>query len=108
MTISDDEFDLRMLESLTEESEQPLQWFWMSFAQNNKCVGIILTKQHGPMHATRATHRMKINPGGDIMFIPYDDRIKNEAARELVEQHANKLLTIEEAQRLDVVLMAMN
>jgi hypothetical protein len=60
------EWKARRAQILTDELSQPLRWFYLSFADDDGFRGAAIVEAHGPAHALQLTHRLGINPGGEI------------------------------------------
>ena len=83
------EFVDNVLRGLGKELEQNPRkiWMFLSFADNDGFKGGAIVKAHGIIDASLTTHRMKINPGGQMACNPIPDR-------ELPpEEYRNRLLT---------------
>lgn len=62
-------------------------WWWLSFADTSGFLGGVLIKASGFATAIQMTHKLGINPGGEVKGVPMET-IPHEH-----EQHANKLLS---------------
>jgi hypothetical protein len=90
-----DQFAQNMLVALGKELEaQPEKvWVYASFADEEKgFLGAAIVQAHGIVDASLATHRMKINPGGQMMCVPIPE--ENLPS----EKYRNRLLTCEQVQ----------
>lgn len=75
----------RRAQILTDESQQPLRWFWLSFAEG-RFLGAAIVQAQGAMHAIEKAHRLGINPGGEVASweLPPDVTIPDEAQDRLL------------------------
>lgn len=80
------EFDAKTAELVAEETDQPLQWFWLSFADKEGFKGVIVIQAQGIMTALFKCSAMNINPGGQVqsISIPTGQYIPNEAKNRLL------------------------
>jgi len=91
---NENEADERWQELLKEEAARnETAYYWLSFADTEKPVGqrftgVIVTEALGFIHAVDKTHKMGINPGGEVLgdaYIPpagineFKDRLLQEA-----------------------------
>lgn len=61
------EWKARIARMLADEEGQPMRWWFLSFAAPGKSLGAVLVEARGPTSALRLTHRLGINPGGQVM-----------------------------------------
>ena len=47
------------------------QWVWMSFADEFGFKGVVIIQALDVVEAARLTHKMGINPGGEIMCFSF-------------------------------------
>lgn len=79
---------------LNDEAKNPLQYLFLSFVSDHIFLGGIIVKTHGLAHAIRDTHRMGINPGGEVLAtVITDDMVPDES-------FMNRLLTRAEIEAL--------
>ena len=74
---------------------------WMSFADPDKpkgeqFLGVIVTRCLGPTDAMAKTHRLGINPGGEIQFSRVDPD-------DIAPEHFDVLLSEEDLRKADYV-----
>jgi hypothetical protein len=48
------------------ESQQPLAWWYLSFAEPRKWKGAVIVQARGIMGAVAEANRLGINPGGEV------------------------------------------
>lgn len=58
---------------LLEEHNQPLRWFYLSFAEDEKFNGAVVIKAHGIGDACMKCHQLGISPGGEVLGFPIPD-----------------------------------
>lgn len=56
-----------------EEANEPLKWFYCSFATEHKFLGGVFVQAHGVLDAATRTHWMGINPGGEMAALEIPD-----------------------------------
>jgi hypothetical protein len=88
------EWKARRAQILTDELSQPLRWFYLSFADDDGFRGAVIIEARGQAHALQATHKLGINPGGQVMTW----EIREGAP--LPEAVKNRLLSKEDLDRL--------
>src|SRR5271155_5554342 len=101
--LTKDEFEKRTVQILTEESSDPVAWWWLSFADRSRpdgsqFLGACLVKARGFLGAVMAAKIMGLNPGGEVKGIgpiPEDSDIR--------PGWADRLLTREECVEFDRV-----
>jgi hypothetical protein len=78
MTLTDDEFTKRTAEVLAQESLEPTQWFYLSFAGEEGFRGACIVEANGILSAVLHCNILGINPGGEVMAIPVpEDQVKD-------------------------------
>jgi hypothetical protein len=92
-------------EALVSEIGQPEQWWWLSFADGrlpagSQFLGVAIVKAPGLSWATRRTHELGINPGGEVVALQFPDwasppdgftdRLLTRAEAESMEAHFDK------------------
>lgn len=84
------EWKARRAQILTDESQQPLRWFYLSFVNENGFAGAAIVEAKGMAHAIEKAHALGINPGGEVAGceVPQDALIP--------EQAKNRLLSLNE------------
>jgi hypothetical protein len=90
------EWKARRAQILTDELSQPLRWFYLSFADDQAFRGAAIVEAHGPAHAMELTHRLGINPGGQVAAWELPEQI----AATLPAEAKNRLLNKPELERL--------
>lgn len=60
----------RIAELLREECREPLQWWYLSFADAHGSNGNVLVEARGFTSAIAMCSILKINPGGEAMGVP--------------------------------------
>lgn len=61
------EWHARRNRLLADEASQPEQWWYLSFATKEKgWLGAVIVKARGMTTAIQLSHRMGINPGGEV------------------------------------------
>ena len=75
MTLSPEQFHARTQELLLEEANEPLRWWYLSFA-DDKFIGVVVTKARGIISARMNCARLGINPGGQLMAVTIPDECK--------------------------------
>ena len=70
-----------------------MNWWWLSFATDDECLGIAIVEAMGMIDATKKCHRLGINPGGQVMgFL-----VPEESYEEMFSMYEpDKLITVEE------------
>ena len=104
--LTDEEFKKRTIEVLTEESSEPLAWWWLSFADGERpkgqqFLGACLVQAQGLLGATLAARLLGLNPGGEVKGvgpIPTDT--------EFPPGWTNRLLNREECAEFDRLMSA--
>jgi hypothetical protein len=92
------EFEARTQELLSQESEQPYQWWYCSFADDahGGFLGAVILQAHGVVECAIRARSLNANPGGELMAIPIPP--ENEAI--LPEQrYRNRLLSLKEVKK---------
>ncbi len=70
--LTEDEFEKRtVVDVLTEESTEPVAWWWLSFADGSlptgqQFLGACLVQARGFLGATLVARMMGLNPGGEV------------------------------------------
>ena len=64
------QFKQRMAEVLRAELDQPERWHYVSFA-DREFLGAVVIKAHGTTDAVRLCHMLNINPGGQVLCVPW-------------------------------------
>lgn len=67
------EWKARVDRILAQELKTPERLFYLSFADENGWRGAIVTLAHGITDAMQKTHRLNINPGGEVACWPIPD-----------------------------------
>ena len=62
------QFRNRIAEVTAEKLAQPERWMYLSFA-DEKFNGVVVIMAHGIVDAISKTHRLGINPGGQVMCV---------------------------------------
>jgi hypothetical protein len=81
------EWHARIAELLLEEASEPEQWWYLSFVKDDKFAGAAIVRGRGITSAVQRSHRLRLNPGGEVMAFPVGDKPK---------YPVNKLLSKEE------------
>jgi hypothetical protein len=76
---------------LAEEAAPQPAWYWLSFidpdrAQGTRFLGVAIVHADGHMSAIDRTHRLNINPGGEVACYRLPDDFV------VAPEHRNKLL----------------
>jgi hypothetical protein len=81
------EWQARYAQLLTDELSQPLRWFYLSFA-DEQFLGAALVEAQGFAHAIKLTHKLGINPGGEVLSheVPTSVKIPEEAKNRLLSK----------------------
>jgi hypothetical protein len=81
------EWKARRAQNLTEESGKPLRWFYLSFA-DERFLGAAIVEAPGELHAIEITHRLGINPGGEVAVfaVPEGKPVPDEAKWRLLSR----------------------
>ena len=71
-------FRERLREHLDEVRDQPIRWWWLSFADpkrpaGEQFLGVAIVQGLDVVTAALVAHRLGINPGGQVAGIPLDD-----------------------------------
>jgi hypothetical protein len=61
---------LRVAALVAAEATNDTEWWWLSFANDEEFLGLVLIKAGGLMSAVSATHMLGINPGGQVAGWP--------------------------------------
>jgi hypothetical protein len=67
-------FQQRVAELTKQELNEPERWHYMSFA-DKVFRGVVIMLGHGVTDCVSRTHRMGINPGGEVLCVPMPDEI---------------------------------
>jgi hypothetical protein len=62
----------RVAALLLAEEAEPEGWWYLSFATSEGFLGGVFVKARGPATANRRTHRLGVNPGGEVMMCKLD------------------------------------
>ena len=91
--LSESQVQQRIGERLSEEVEAgKSELWWLSFAAEDGFRGVIITEALGLSHALQKTHRLGINPGGQVQALP----VPCDADRKFLDKkHHDKLLSRE-------------
>ena len=104
MTLSDEEseFLFRTGEELGKELKNPLVWWYLSFSEPKKFLGVVVLEAHGIVHASMKANAMKINPGGQMIgaVIPPEVPLPLAADRNRILSRADVLRIWPDARRL--------
>jgi hypothetical protein len=79
---------------IMEEMRLPLQWWWLSFADETGFLGAAIIQAGGIIEAASTAERLGCNPGGQVLAYPIADfDLPPEEHRErlLGEPEANEL-----------------
>ena len=77
--MNEEEVRKRMLTMLAEEREtKPLAWWWLSFCDANlpkgtQFLGACIVRAHGMTDAILQSHRLGLNPGGEVLTVQARD-----------------------------------
>jgi len=74
-----------------------LKWFWLSFAEPGKFLGGVVTQATSLKEAIVKTHKLGINPGGEIQSM----EVRPEFLKNLESFPKDKLMTKEEIEAID-------
>lgn len=85
----------RMTRLLAEERRNDLSWWWCSFVGPEGFRGVVVVEARGMLSAVQWTHKLGVNPGGDVQIVS----LKEPPAPE----YRNRLLTRDECALADVV-----
>ncbi len=82
-----------------EEALQPEMVFWISYAdgtlpEGQQFLGVVITKCQGVIDASSKTHRLGINPGGEMLSM----EIPEQVAAHIPAKYFARLLSREEAE----------
>lgn len=98
LTPGSPEWHERAKKLLTEESEQSMRWFYLSFADDNGFLGAIYIEARGFVSAVEMTKFLGINPGGEVMgvevpveYLPPEDKREILLSKEDMEKCFGKL-----------------
>ncbi len=94
------EWHRRVEALLIEEARQPMGLWYLSFAEPGKFNGGVFVEARGHTSALRESHRLGINPGGQVLHFP----ILPVVAFRIPQTLRNKLLTRLELDELDRTL----
>lgn len=64
---------------LAEEAVEPETWWWLSFADDTGFRGGVMTRARGVVSAIQKTHRLGINPGGEVASTQLPDEAIQDA-----------------------------
>lgn len=97
----------KYLSMLREESELPLEQWWLSFCDPNlpegtQFLGAVCIDARGVADATHRVNMMGLNLGGEIMFVKIPD------GKRVREDYCNRVLNKEEAYNAPAVDVEMN
>ena len=89
--MSREERNKRFNDRLDEEVAHEDVCMWMSFCDTEKpkgqqFIGVVITRAKGMAHAIDKTHRLGINPGGEVMSYETNPD-------DIASEHFDKLLT---------------
>ena len=70
--LTPEQFRSRTQELLLEEANEPLRWWYLSFA-DKKFIGAVVIQARGIISARIGCARLGINPGGQLVAIPIPD-----------------------------------
>jgi hypothetical protein len=89
------EWKARRAQILTDELTEPLRWFYLSFADDERFRGAVIVEAHGVAHAIELTHKLGINPSGEVAVfeVPEGAPLPPDAAK-------NRLLSKRDLDRL--------
>lgn len=79
-----------------------MTWWWLSFAdgkrpRGDQFLGACLVQASDGIDAVRTTHRMGLNPGGEVLFLP----VESAKVDRVPERYRNRLLTRAECEQMD-------
>lgn len=60
------EWKARRAQILTDESRQPLRWWYLSYADDEEFRGGAILEAHGEIHAIELAQRLNLSPGGQV------------------------------------------
>jgi len=81
-----EQFNTRVRHLLKQESHNTPQLWYLSFA-DKKFLGVVILRAKGLVHANLLSHRLMVNPGGQMMGVPLDRGTK------IPKKYLNRLLT---------------
>jgi hypothetical protein len=99
-------FEKRTLEILAEEVQQAQRWQWLSFADDEGFLGVVIVRARGLLDAVTEVNRRNLNPHGEVACTEIPDDLEAGHLR-LIEDHSYRLLDQEEATKLDESLTAL-
>src|ERR1017187_10336159 len=59
---------------IAEERRHSPRWFYLSFATDYEFLGAAIARANGLLTAVQRTTDLGINPGGEVMCIPFNRR----------------------------------
>lgn len=100
--LNEDEIRDRMAKRyIQEQMDDKESYWWMSFVDPDKeegkrFTGVIIVKALGISHALIKTHKLKINPGGEVKFVEIPLHDKN-----IKTHHLDRLLQKDELEKIN-------
>jgi hypothetical protein len=82
-------------ELLREEQRQPIQWWYVSFA-DDASHGVVIIEAHGLMDALEKCRALNIVPRGEVLGAPMPD----EVLAQVPQASRGRLLSSEELSRI--------
>lgn len=76
-------------------------WYYMSFANNEEFLGALIIEADNEFDMMIKSHLSGHNPGGEIQFLT----IPEEAIDKLPDKYKDRLLTREEVEEMDRVML---
>lgn len=86
----------RMRSLLAAEAGNPPIWWWLSFADDDGFRGACLVKAGGMLSAVAESHRLRINPGGQVLAVAVPSGV------DIPSAFVNRLLDKAEAESDDL------
>jgi hypothetical protein len=82
------EWKARRAQILTDELGQPLRWFYLSFAGDDRFNGAVIVEAPGEMHALERVHKLGISPGGQVAIfaVPEGKHVPDAAKNRLLSK----------------------
>src|SRR5882757_8448087 len=90
--------EARAAEVFAEEATEPVEWWWLSFAdpelpEGSQFLGVVIIEARGMMGAVTLATMLGLNPGGEIQGVTLPDEV------EVPADWTCRLLTKAEAER---------
>jgi hypothetical protein len=93
MKLTADEFNKRLTDLLEVEQLEQECWWYLSFASYDCFLGAAIVRGRGLVSAFRETHRLGLNPGGEVLGL-------NMPSEWDYSEWTNRLLTWAECEEL--------